>query len=262
MTAAFMLGAEDQGWYEVEKQTPLSTYQILAETYRKKVFEQQFDVAKPDGWFHAYKQALTQWVETTNKPIFDLVLQELAIQKLPRWLQTQMRNLNPNTYEELIEAVVRYLGNQRKEERPNRWEWSRQQPPYILNCGRAPDPRRLEGEGRRDFHQSTPQDVRSIERFRCGKKRHVKRDCRVKLKGVNCALVMRASENLPAWTCPVKANNVPILVLLDTGCTKSIVHPRCVKKGDHLPWTIPYTTSSSQKAHFPAGKWLWVCLNI
>ena len=45
-----------------------------------------------------------------------------------------------------------------------------------------------------------------------------------------------------------------ILALLDTGCTKSIVHPRCVKQGDHLPWTIPYTTASSQKAHFPAAK--------
>ena len=65
---------------------------------------------------------------------------------------------------------------------------------------------------------------------------------------------MRASENLPPWTHPVKVNNMPILALLDTGCTKSIVHPRCVKKEDHLPWTIPYTTASSQKAHFPAAK--------
>ena len=96
--------------------------------------------------------------------------------------------------------------------------------------------------------------MRSIERFRCGKKGHVKRDSRVKLEGENCALDMRASENLPPWTRPVKVNNMPILALLDTGCTKSIVHPRCVKKGDHLPWTIPYTTASSQKAHFPAAK--------
>ena len=98
MTAVSMLGAEDQDRYKVVKQTLLSTYHISAQTYQKKVFEEQFDVAKPDEWFHAYKQALTQWVETTNKLIFDLVLKELAIQKLPRWLQTQMRNLNPNTY--------------------------------------------------------------------------------------------------------------------------------------------------------------------
>ena len=119
MTEVSMLGAEDQGRYEVVKQTLLSTYHISAIIYQKKVFEEQFDVAKPDEWFRAYKQALTQWVETSNKPICDLVLQELAIQKLPCWLQTQMRSLNPNTYEELNEAVVRYLGHQRKEERPD-----------------------------------------------------------------------------------------------------------------------------------------------
>ena len=76
----------------------------------------------------------------------------------------------------------------------------------------------------------------------------------MKLEGANCALDMRASENLSAWTRAVKVNNMSILALLDTGCTMSIVHLRCVKKGDHLPWTIPYTTASSQKAHFPAAK--------
>ena len=48
MTAVSMLGVEDQGRYEVVKQTLLSTYHISAETYQKKVFEQQFDVAKLD----------------------------------------------------------------------------------------------------------------------------------------------------------------------------------------------------------------------
>ena len=58
ITAVSLLGAEDQGRYEVVKQTLLSTYHISAETYRKKVFEQQFDVAKPDEWFRAYNKLL------------------------------------------------------------------------------------------------------------------------------------------------------------------------------------------------------------
>ena len=39
MAAVSMLGAEDQGRYEVVKQTLLSIYHISAETYRKIVFE-------------------------------------------------------------------------------------------------------------------------------------------------------------------------------------------------------------------------------
>ena len=60
MTAVSMLGAEDQGRYEVVKQTVLSTYHISAETYRKKVFEQQFDVQNQmSGFVHINKLLLS-----------------------------------------------------------------------------------------------------------------------------------------------------------------------------------------------------------
>ena len=52
----------------------------------------------------------------------------------------------------------------------------------------------------------------------------------------------------------MKINNRPVLALLDTSCTKSMVHPRCVQESDHLPWKIPHKTASSTKTYFPAAR--------
>ena len=61
-------------------------------------------------------------------------------------------------------------------------------------------------------------------------------------------------KNLPRWTRPVKINNRLVLALLDTVCTKSMVHLRCVQESDHLPWKIPYKTASSRKTYFPTAR--------
>ena len=109
----------------------------------------------------------------------------------------------------------------------------------------------------RNRKDATPfqfRDPRQLECFRCEKKGHIKRDCRVKLEGSNLAVAHMDTKNLPRWTRPVKINNRPVLALLDTGCTKSMVHPRCVQESDHLPWKIPYKTASSTKTYFPAAR--------
>ena len=59
---------------------------------------------------------------------------------------------------------------------------------------------------------------------------------------------------MPKWTRPVKINGSLVLGLIDTGCTKSVVHPRCVKPKDYLSWKIPYCTASSRNVHFLAAK--------
>ena len=69
---------------------------------------------------------------------------------------------------------------------------------------------------------------------------------------VNLVVARMKAKNLPRWTHPVKINNRPVLALLDTGCTKSMVHPRYVQESDHLPWKIPYKTAGSTKTYFPA----------
>ena len=41
--------------------------------------------------------------------------------------------------------------------------------------------------------------------------------------------------------------------LLDTGCTKTLVHLWCVKEEDYLGWNIPYHMASNQDI-FPSCK--------
>ena len=58
---------------------------------------------------------------------------------------------------------------------------------------------------------------------------------------------------MPNWTKTVRIKGHEITILLDTGCTKTIVHPRCVAEKDFLGWTIPYSTASERKTYFPAA---------
>ncbi len=109
----------------------------------------------------------------------------------------------------------------------------------------------------RNRKDTTPfqfRDPRQMEFSRCGKKGPIKRDCRIKLEGTNLAVAHMEAMNLPRWTRPMKINNRPVLALLDTGCSKSMVHPRCVQESDHLPWKIPYKTACSTKTYFPASR--------
>ena len=46
------------------------------------------------------------------------------------------------------------------------------------------------------------------------------------MEGVNYCMVKGKYESIPAWTKPVEVNGIPVIALPDTGCTKSMVHPR------------------------------------
>ena len=114
------LAASEQIDYEVVKRTLLRTYHISSETYRKRIFETHFNSSNTEAWFRSFKQDFNQWIETSNRDPLETVLHELALKKLPPWLQGQMRNLNPSTFKELSEAVARYPGNSKKEGDPAR----------------------------------------------------------------------------------------------------------------------------------------------
>ena len=97
-------------------------------------------------------------------------------------------------------------------------------------------------------------DLRTIECFKCGKKGHYQRDCWVKVENVKCSLVIpKRKPKMLNWTKTVRINGHEITALLDTGCTMTIVHPRCIAEKDFLEWTIPYSTASERKTYFPAA---------
>ena len=109
LLAVSALPADQQADYLTVKRVLLSVYQIFTETQRKKVFDQMFNPSNLDQWLREYRQNFHQWLDSTKRPTREVVLMELVLDKLPGWLETQMRNQNYQNYEELTEAIIRYL---------------------------------------------------------------------------------------------------------------------------------------------------------
>ena len=66
----------------------------------------------------------------------------------------------------------------------------------------------------------------------------MKKDCHVKMEQGKRG-VQITKKHLPDWKKNVKINGQSMKALLDTGCTKSLVHPKCVQKKDYLGYRFP-----------------------
>ena len=106
----------------------LAAYRISTKTHRWKVSERAANTANPDQWLWQYPQKFNQWLESTGKPDREAMLMELVLAKLPNWLETQIRNLDFPNYEELMETIIRHLGNPK-----NRADSNAKKEPYSFS---------------------------------------------------------------------------------------------------------------------------------
>ena len=119
--------------------------------------------------------------------------------------------------------------------------------------GRETELKKADFTRNHDKPQPYSRDLKTEECFRCGKKGHMKKDCLVKMDQAKCGIQPTSKKHFPDWTKNVKINGQSMRALLDTGCTKSLVHPKCVQKKDYLGYQIPYQTVSNKRGYFPAA---------
>ena len=257
--------ADQQADYDAVRAELLREYHITTMTFSRRMFDTPFDSTNPDIWLSKYRQHF-QW-RLSSSPLDSetTMLMEVTLWRLPKWLK-QMRNLNPRSFKELSEAIVRHLANQpRREQRVPR-------PAEMTNKrGRLrPDTTLRPILSRKGLNQigtrypmrgglggefnicQPPKDLREIRCFQCNKAGYIKRDCRVKLEQAQLVCETRENASMNQWTRKAKLNGRAVKVWLNTGSPKSLVHTQCVAKGEKLGWDIPYATASSRR--FPAAR--------
>ena len=65
---------------------------------------------------------------------------------------------------------------------------------------------------------------------------------------------MTTTKAPPEWTKTLKVNGRIVTAVLDTGCTKSLVHPKYVEEADYLGWNIPLQHCFKQNDLLPSSQ--------
>ena len=112
LTAMAAMAADQQADYDAVRAKLLREYHITTETFRRRTFDTHFDSTDPDTCLSKHRQHFQQWLLSLPLDSETTMLMEVTLRRLPKWLETQMRNLNPRSFKELSEGIVRHLANQ------------------------------------------------------------------------------------------------------------------------------------------------------
>ena len=225
------MAADQQADYDEVRAELLRENHITTETFRRRTFDTLFDSTNPDTWLSKHRQHFKQWLLSSPLDNEATMLMEVTLRRLPKWFETQMRNLNPRSFKELSEAIVRHLANQprremgvpRSPERTN--ERGRLRPettfrPVLSGKGLKQIGDRYPmrgGQGGEVNIHPPPKDLREIRCFRCNKLGHIKRDCRIKLEQAPLVCETRENASMNQWTRKAKLNGRAVKVWLDSG---------------------------------------------
>ena len=116
LTAMAAMAADQQADYDAVRAELLREYHITTETFRRRTFDTPIDSTNPDTWLSKHRQHFQQWLLSSPLDSEATMQMEVTLWRLPKWLETQMRNLNLRSFKELSEAIVRHLANQTRRE--------------------------------------------------------------------------------------------------------------------------------------------------
>ena len=154
----------------------------------------------------------------------------------------------------MAEAIFWHLDNQR----PNGKDRPREDTPFhpipVERGPRKQGRQHSQWSGVMSGGQPLVRDRSLVEYFWSSRLGNMRKDCLIKMESTNPEWVMPAPVHRRKWTKKICVDGREALALLDTECSKSLIHPRCVDHKNHLGWMIPYRTASSKRVWFPAAR--------
>ena len=250
-----------ENYDEVKKQV-LEAYSVSADMYRMRFLENSYDRKNPKQWGRWVELQLDRWVQARDMDAYTLLLLERLLQQLPQRLQVRMRELQHHTFEDLIQSVCAYESAWVAEERSGRsvrGGLSKTPKPSEKTPAKPEDGSKPPSKHKpRDTDPATKQKSWDPERgpkcYGCQQWGHIRAKC-PEAESTGYGGQFPHDESQSQWLMDGAVNgNQSTALLLETGATRTFVHPRMLKDSDMLGWKKSFKTASDKFVSLPMAK--------